>query len=405
MEIIRISPSGRVTVRAGRVFDGRSLIPGEGTDIVVSGGVIGEVRPSPPDPPPELSGAVKILDLREYTVLPGLVDCHVHLALDGDDFNKSLELWDHKDELAERIVADLERTLAAGIVAVRDGGDRESIGLEARDLAARGVVPGPRILASGAALRKKGRYGSFLGPGLPDGPPADAVEKMARRGVDQIKVLVSGVVSFKNYGRVGPVQFSEGELAGIVSAARRRGLKVMAHASSDEAVRMAVRAGADSLEHGYFISDQSLELLAGAGIPWVPTLAPVASQARGRHAARHSRQDREVIERTCQRQMRMVKKAAGMGIRIGAGTDAGAAGVRHGEGYMDEILLLEEAGLSREEILRAATSSGASILGLEKEMGMVGPGFRPYLIAVRGNPLDDLRHLANVAYMILPSAG
>ncbi len=405
MEIIRIFPSDSVTVRAGKVFDGHSPIPGESIDIVVSGGVIREVRPYPREIPPEPSGAAKILDLREYTVLPGLVDCHVHLALDGNDFNKSLELWSRKDRLEERIGADLERTLAAGIVAVRDGGDREGIGLEARDLVARGAMPGPRIRAAGAALRKKGKYGSFLGPGLPDGSLTDAVEKMARRGVDQVKVLVSGVVSFKNYRRVGSIQFAEEELAEIVSTAHSRGLKVMAHASSDEAVRMAVRAGVDSLEHGYFISDQSLEALAGAGIPWVPTLAPVANQVRGRPAARHSPLEREVIVKTYQRQQRMVKKAAGMGVRIGVGTDAGAAGVRHGEGFMDEILLLEEAGLAREEVLRAAAGSGSSILGLEREMGMVRPGFKPYLIAVRGNPLDDLRHLANVEFMILPSGG
>ncbi len=405
MKIINISNTDNIIVRAGRVFDGRGLIREKNVDIMISGGVIREVRTFAGEAPPDPGEGVEVLDLPEFTVLPGLVDCHVHLALDGKDFSRSLELWARKDLLEERIKSDLALTLSMGIVAVRDGGDRENIALAARDELAQGNTPGLRILASGAALGRRGKYGSFLGPGLDGESIPEAVENLARLGVDQVKVLLSGVVSFKNYRRVGPIQFSGDDLAGIVRSARGLGIRVMAHASSDEAVRMAVRAGVDSLEHGYFISEDSLEAMAGAGIFWVPTLAPVANQVRGSLADRYSPGEREVIERTFRRQQRMVKKASDLGVPIGVGTDAGATGVLHGRGLLDEITLLEEAGLSREEILRAATSGGASVLGLEKEMGMVRPGMRPYLIAVRGNPLEDLSHLANLEYMILPSRG
>lgn len=405
MKIINISNTDNIIVRAGRVFDGQGLIRKKNVDIMISGGVIREVRTFPGEAPPDPGEGVEVLDLLEFTVLPGLVDCHVHLALDGKDFSRSLELWARKDLLEERIKSDLALTLSRGIVAVRDGGDRENIALAARDELAQGNTPGLRILASGAALGRRGKYGSFLGPGLDGESIPEAVENLARLGVDQVKVLLSGVVSFKNYRRVGPIQFSGDELAGIVRSARGLGIRVMAHASSDEAVRMAVRAGVDSLEHGYFISEESLEDLARTGIPWVPTLAPVANQARGILAGRYTLSDREVIIKTCRRQQKMVKKAMDAGVRIGVGTDAGATGVTHGQGFLDEIFLLEEAGLSRQEILRAATSGGASILGLEKEMGMLRPGMKPYLIAVRGSPLDDLRSLAGVEYMILPSRG
>jgi len=405
LKIINISNTDNIIVRAGRVFDGRGLIREKNVDIMISGGVIREVRTFAGEAPPDPGEGVEVLDLPEFTVLPGLVDCHVHLALDGKDFSRSLELWARKDLLEERIKSDLALTLSMGIVAVRDGGDRENIALAARDELAQGNTPGLRILASGAALGRRGKYGSFLGPGLDGESIPEAVENLARLGVDQVKVLLSGVVSFKNYRRVGPIQFSGDDLAGIVRSARGLGIRVMAHASSDEAVRMAVRAGVDSLEHGYFISEDSLEAMAGAGIFWVPTLAPVANQVRGSLADRYSPGEREVIERTFRRQQRMVKKASDLGVPIGVGTDAGATGVLHGRGLLDEITLLEEAGLSREEILRAATSGGASVLGLEKEMGMVRPGMRPYLIAVRGNPLEDLSHLANLEYMILPSRG
>lgn len=405
MKIISISTGDIITLRAGRVFDGHCVIPGKGVDIVMAGGKIREVRPSTPDISPAPEEGAEVFDLREYTVMPGLIDCHVHLALDGVDFGRSLELWRQDRLLWERVGADLLRTMQRGIVAVRDGGDREGIGLSARDKVARGAVPGPLIKSSGTALGRRGKYGSFLGPGLQGVSIPGAVKDLARRGVDQVKVLVSGMVSFKNYRQVGPLQFEEEELREMVLEAHRLGIRVMAHASSDDAVRTAVRAGVDSLEHGYFVSEDTLKVMASAGIPWIPTLAPVAGQLRAPLKDRYSPGEREVIQRTYLRQQRMVKKASDLGVKIGVGTDAGATGVPHGDGFPDEILLLKEAGLTGEEILRAATSSGSAILGLEKEMGMVRPGLPPYLIAVRGNPVDDLEPLKKVEYMFLPSRG
>lgn len=405
MKTIGISAKDRIILRAGRLFDGHVVVPGECIDIVVEGGVITEIAPCLRGVPPAGPGGPALLDLRDYTLLPGLVDCHVHLALDGKDFQGSLDLWKQKDLLEQRIAGDLARTLSRGIMAVRDGGDREGIGLSVRNSVAMGTMPGPRIKAAGTALGKKGKYGSFLCPGLVGEKPGEAAKELASRGVDHVKVLVSGVVSFRNYRQVGSLQFSMGELEEIVTAAHGCGIRVMAHASSDEAVLMAVRAGVDSLEHGYFLSEQSLELLAKTGIPWIPTLAPVAGQAGERAGDQRSPGENEVIKKTYHRQQRMVKKAAGLGVRIGVGSDAGASGVLHGEGYMEEILLLEEAGLTRAEILRAATSTGAFILGLEKEMGTVRPGLKPLLIAVRGNPLENLNALKNVELMIIPSGG
>lgn len=404
MKTIAISSEDTVILRAGRLFDGHVVVPGECIDIVVEGGVIREIAPCPRGGATAGPGGTALLDLRDYTLLPGLVDCHVHLALDGKDFQGSLDLWKQKGLLEQRIAGDLTRTLSRGIMAVRDGGDREGIGLSVRNSLAMGTMPCPRIKAAGTALGRKGMYGSFLGPGLAGEKLGDSVKELAGRGVDHVKVLASGVVSFSNYRQVGGLQFSEGDMEEIVAAARGCGIRVMAHASSDQAVQIAVRAGVDSLEHGYFLSEQSLELMAKKGIPWIPTLVPVAGQAR-EQGHQPAPEENEVIKKTYQRQLRMVKKAAGMGVRIGVGSDAGASGVLHGEGFMEEILLLEEAGLTRAEILRAATSEGSFILGLEKEMGMVRPGLKPYLIAVRGNPLEDLNALKNIELMIIPSGG
>ncbi|MFZ5650555.1 MAG: amidohydrolase family protein [Bacillota bacterium] len=404
MKVISIPPGADMIIRAGRVFDGDAAIEGNNTDILITGGLIGEVRPCPHGSPAAAREGLQLLDLREYTVMPGLVDCHVHLALDGHDFHNAMAQWQQWDLLMERIRKDLAVTLDKGIIAVRDGGDREWIGLKARDEINREMA-WPRIRAAGTALRNPGKYGSFLGPGLNGEGIREAVDDIARRGADHIKVLVSGVVSFKEYRRVGDIHFTPGQLRELVSAARRRGLRVMAHASSDNAVRLAVEAGVDSLEHGYFLSRSTLEAMTEKDIPWIPTLAPVAIQARDPAKNRYSAGELEVITETYKRQQRIIKEASDMGVRLGVGTDAGASGVLHGKGYLEELLLLEEAGLAGEQVLRAATSVGAAILGLEKEMGMIRPGLPPHLIAVRGNPLEDLKALENVALMILPCRG
>lgn len=406
MKIISISKSTKMIIRSSKVFNGKSILTGKYVDIEINNGTIRKVRPVndnfPEQEPPE---GVELINLDKYTILPGLIDCHVHLALNGGNFNSSLSLCAKKDQPWHRIQENLSRTLSQGIVAVRDGGDRQCLGLMAKNIVQQGIAPGPRICATGMALGKKGKYGHFLGPGLEGKQIHNAVKNIANMGVDQIKVLVSGLVSFKVYRQVGNIQFTMDELKALVSAARHQKLKVMAHASSDKAAIMAVQAGVDSIEHGYFISEATLEKMAYNGISWIPTLVPMANQTRGYLQNSHSHEELLVIKKTYKRQQRMIKTAVQIGVKVGIGTDAGAVGVVHGKSFLNEILFYEEAGLSKEEILRSATRIGSSILGLENEMGWLQPGIPPYLIAVRGNPLHDLAALEKIDFMILPSSG
>ncbi|OAT80692.1 metal-dependent hydrolase family protein [Desulfotomaculum copahuensis] len=347
------------------------------------------------------TGAVRVLELPGCMLMPGLVDCHVHLALDGRDFNASRERWNDRAGVQELIGANLSAALERGITAVRDGGDLALAGLAARDTVAAGRPPGPLVLASGHALRRRGEYGSFLGPGLTPAELETAVDRLAGRGVDQIKVLVSGLVSFREYRRVGGPQFSAGELERIVNCAHSRGLKVMAHASGDEAVRLAVEAGADSIEHGYFVRRETLVQMAARGIPWVPTVVPVACQLQEGFCAQYSPAEKEVIRQTYRRQLQQIGLARQLGVMLGVGTDAGAGGVPHGRGYLDELLLYREAGLTPPETLLAATVNGAAILGAENVPGTIAPGKPARLIAVRGDPWRDTGALADVRYVII----
>lgn len=411
MKLIELSREERLVVKAGRMFDGTGSPAVSDVQVEVVEGKVRLIESRRPGsgqaagPDDRKGKSCRQIGGDEYTLLPGLIDCHVHLALDGCDFLATRGLWERPSALWPRVQSDLWNTLSCGVVAVRDGGDRAGIGWECRRRIVRGELQGPMLIASGRALRKEGKYGSFLGPGVKPDELTATVLKLAEEGVDQLKVLVSGVVSFKEYGRVGEVQFTPGELRQIVRVARSCGLRVMAHASSDEAVRSCIAAGVDSIEHGYFLSSESLQAMADQGIAWVPTLIPVAAQLRGKLREVHSPESLVVIEKTYRRQLEMVALAGELGVRLGAGSDAGAAGVLHGYGLLEELQLYQEAGLSREEILLTATRAAASILGRQDRLGVIRPGSPAFLLLVKGDPLKDIADLSGIAYVVKPVEG
>lgn len=400
MDLLKLGNFPEAVLRAGLLIDGTGGPPVGNATITIENGVVRHVSPT--------CGTllrtgrdVAEIDCSDLTILPGLIDCHVHLALDGIDFKGSLERWDQEEALPQHLAETLENTLCSGVVAVRDGGDRRLIGLRAHRLAGRAAVL-PLISATGGALRKKGGYGSFLGQGLAAPDVKTRVREMAAAGAAQIKVLVSGIVSFREYGKVGPLQFSREELALLIAEAHGLGLKVMAHASSDEGAALAVRCGVDSLEHGYFISEDTLTRMGEGGTAWVPTIIPVAAQTREPLQHYYTPPQLGIIERTYRRQQAMVDIAHRLGVTIGVGTDAGAGGVRHGLSYVEELKLLAEAGLPLTEVIRAATANGAGILGLGKQLGTVAPGMPAYLIGVRGNPLIDIDNLKKTETLFIP---
>ncbi|WP_449241118.1 amidohydrolase family protein [Desulfoscipio gibsoniae] len=412
MELIKIISTKNYIIKAGGIADymlgasGKSTANCPADRIYLEDGRIAAITKAT-DTPYKFTWPTRqtiSLDLHHLTLMPPLVDCHVHLALDGRDFSAARERWDHPGELDNEVGAQLCDTIRHGILAVRDGGDRPGIALRYRNRITDGELTGPVIRASGYALRKPQKYGSFLGRGTPAEMLDNALEQLTRQKVDQVKVLVSGVVSFKEYSRVGPPQYTAEELAAIVAGAHVRGLRVMAHASSDKAVALAVQAGADTIEHGYFLSRETLKLMAEKGIAWIPTVIPVAAQLTARpphsgdrHASQHSD---SVIARTVDRQLGMINEAHALGVTLGVGTDAGASGVRHGYSYWRELELYRQAGLAPREIIRCATINSARILNLN--WGRIAPGRSAAMIAVSGDPLENIDSLQNIAYAFQP---
>lgn len=344
---------------------------------------------------------LEVVSLPELTILPALIDCHVHVALDGVDFAAAVERWSDDNAWLGHVKLALNHSLDSGLVTIRDGGDNGKVGLRTKKLIEKGELEGPRIMACGQGIGKAGKYGSFLGPGISNAEEAcQLIDALKEQGVDWVKILVSGIVSFKDYGKIGAVQFTQRELNIITGHAHNLGLPVMTHASSDEAVDIGIKAGVDTVEHGYFVSTKSLANLAKKGIPWVPTVVPVANQLKGSTHLNHTIESQEIIKRTYELQLKKIKEAQTLGVSLGIGTDAGAGGVVHGYDYFRELELFAQAGLSPREVLKVATSTSAKICGLQEEIGSIEVGKKALLLGVRGNPFQDINVLRNIEFLL-----
>lgn len=399
MKLLRLNQESNMDLLPDYLWDGKNPELKPKMVVSIRQGRIKQVGPQSE----YLHSGTQQFHLPNLTLLPALIDVHVHLALDGHDFEASLSRWQDNHAMAELIKKELETTLEYGITVIRDGSDKAGWNLQAKNWVKNGYCLGPRIVATGKAIHKKGYYGSFLGP--PITTPADwpeILEDLIAAGSDQIKVIVSGLVTFRQWGEVGPLQFTLEELQALVKEAHKRGLKVMAHANSDAGVRQAVEAGADTIEHGYFVSEETLKRMAERETFWAPTVAAVANRLQSPKNDQYSPEERDIIKGTYELQIKKIARAHELGVRLIIGTDAGAPGVYHGLSYMDELSFFSQAGLRAYSILQAATNTAAMALGLETELGSVEPGKMPYLIAVAGNPLEDinaLRRLEMVFYI------
>jgi imidazolonepropionase-like amidohydrolase len=274
-------------------------------------------------------------------ILPGFVDCHVHMGLRNS---------------AESIGPALTAGRRAGITALRDAGDRDGQTLSAKK------DGWPILVPAGKAISFHGRYGGFLGHGISSIPEGlNFIGELAEQGAGVIKLILTGSMAFNKSARVsGPFIYRE-DIRRLTRAAHARGLKVMAHVNSDQAIREAVHGGVDSIEHGYFITDSTLEILASQGIAWIPTLSPLYYiGGKEKDAA-----TKIMIKGVLQGQLASLKKAVGMNVLIGVGTDYVPGGEPWPDNFRRELQLYHMAGLGWQEVIKAASFNGYKVLGLE----------------------------------------
>ena len=286
------------------------------------------------------------------------VDTHVHLSLGGDPLD------------------NVRRQLAAGVAVVRDAGDRDGLLDEVK------LPSSLEVIRTGPAIFKKGSYGSFLG----ENREFSLAEKIERSPSSFVKVIFTGMVSFDVYGEVGPQQWSFSELSEIVGMATSFGKKVMVHVNSDQACLEAVKAGVHSLEHGYFIAPETLEIMAEKGVYWTPTVAAMANQSRDPDN-RFSSAQLAIIEHNYKRHMEMIQFAHENGVKLTIGTDSGSYNVPHGSSFLREMEIFAESGIAVAEVWKIATTNGCGLLGLKGE---------PLLVLDQGMPLASLLDQAKI---------
>jgi imidazolonepropionase-like amidohydrolase len=324
------------------------------------------------------------VDWRSFTVLPPLADAHVHLFLSGrgDSDLRRRQLDPEPEEIFRHMEARIRRHRRRGVLAVRDGGDHGALALALRHRYAAQKRAGFVLRAAGHAWHRAGRYGGTFGRGLAENRCLAEAVAADGRGIDQVKIINSGINSLTDFGRQTPPQFDPDDLKAAVAEAHRRGLPVMVHANGKQPVAEALAAGCDSIEHGFFMGEANMGRMAAQGTVWVPTAGTMVGcldvLAAGSPEADGAR-------RLLDHQVAQLARARELGVPVAAGTDAGSPGVRHGRAMAVELALMTAGGYSFGETVRCAAANGARLLALERP-GALRPGAPADFFAVAGPP-------------------
>jgi len=395
-------------IQCGRLIDGIANSAQSQVTVLVEGGTIIDIQKGYTAG----SGTDKVINLQNKTVMPGLIDCHVHLESQGSK-NSLLETFTLPDaDIAYQASVYAKRTLMAGFTTVRDlGGSGVNISL--RKAIAHGLVDGPRIITAGRAISSSGghmdgsvgfRDDAFNHKFGPDDGVADgrdelikAVRLQIKRGSDVIKIASTGGVLDLSENGSG-ANFTVDEIKAVVETAKDYGLKVACHAHGAEGIKRAILGGVASIEHGTFMNEEDMELAKKYGTYYVPTIIAgksVADSAKivGFFPPVIARKAMEVgpqIQQT-------FAKAYKAGVKIAFGTDAGV--YAHGKNAM-EFQYMVEAGMPPMEAIKAATTSAADLLGITAKTGSISKGKFADIIAVDGNPLEDIKTMKNVRFVM-----
>ncbi len=373
-----------------KVFDGCGQVIDSGW-MLVEGDKISGIGSM--DQIPEEKPDTEIIDLSGQTLLPGLIDGHVHICLESSPDPLKTAGEQNEVPLALLTAGHAAQTLAAGFTTVRDLGGPNFVNIAVRNAVKTGHIPGPRIICAGQNICMTGGHGWRIGREA-DGPDEirRAVREQTRAGADQAKFMATGGV-LTEVGKPGQVQLTEEELQAGIDEAHRAGLKTSTHAKGLEGIRNAVRAGIDTIEHGDMLDDELIEQIIKKGIYVVPTLTAGANIIAKGTEGGVPEWAVEKARRTRPERLEILRKAKNAGIKIGYGTDAGTPFNYHGENAAEFIHLIKEVGFSPMEVLTLATSVNADMLGLGDTIGRLAKGYLADFIVVNGNPANDIEGL------------
>ena len=397
----------KTLIHAGKLIDGKSDRLQSRISIVVDGNTIADIQ----------EGFISsndfenYIDLRNHTVLPGLMDMHVHFG--GEYLSKAESPLKVEREM-EAILATQHAlvTFKSGFTTVRQVGDSGLVAISLRDAINAGKVIGPRIFAAGKTIATTGGHADptngkalddYAYPlpeqGVVNGPYEvyTAVRQRYKDGADGIKITVTGGVLSPAKSGDNP-QFTQEEVDAVVSAAKDYGMWVAVHAHGAEGMKRAIKAGVDSIEHGTFMDDEAMDLMIENGTYYVPTISA------GVWVAEKSKIDNffpEIVRPKAASVGPQIsgtfKKAHKRGVKIAFGTDAGVQ--KHGTNWKEFVYMVEN-GMSEMKAIQSATMETAKLLRIEDKLGSIEEGKLADMIAVKGNPLDDISILENIEVII-----
>ena len=394
-------------IQAGTLIAVAGQAPIKNATIIIRGSKIAEVRPGFVDVP-----GAEVIDLRTATVMPGLIDSHVHFGGLDDRLKARLEapFRDHEDE-AYTALLNARRTLLAGFTTVRDlGGDPRTI-LTLRDVIDEGEFAGPTIVAAGEMISVSGGHGDVNGlnrdlTGIYEPQTINicngaddcrrAVREQISLGADVIKFAATGGVLSNVPGGLNQ-QMMDDEMKAVVQTARSFGRKVAAHAHGVDGINAALRAGVDSIEHGTFTNDETFRLYRQTGAYYVPTLlAPSAALADGKRGALTPAQYAKA-QQAAGNAEKSLARAVREGVNIAFGTDSGVS--KHGDNAQ-EFALMVKAGMLPMAAIKAATVDAATLLGKAGTIGTIEAGKDADIVAVDGDPVANIRELESMDFVM-----
>ena len=397
----------KTLIHAGKLIDGKSDRIQSRMSIVVDGNAIEDIQ----------EGFISTndfdnyIDLRNHTVLPGLMDMHVHF---GGEYLSKAEAPLKMEREMEAILATQHAlvTFKSGFTTVRQVGDSGLVAISLRDAINAGKVVGPRIFAAGKTIATTGGHADptngkalddYAYPlpeqGVVNGPYEvyTAVRQRYKDGADGIKITVTGGVLSPAKSGDNP-QFTQEEVDAVVSAAKDYGMWVAVHAHGAEGMKRAIKAGVDSIEHGTFMDDEAMDLMIENGTYYVPTISA------GVWVAEKSKIDNffpEIVRPKAASVGPQIsgtfKKAHKRGVKIAFGTDAGVQ--KHGTNWKEFVYMVEN-GMSEMKAIQSATMETAKLLRIDDKLGSIEEGKLADMIAVKGNPIDDISILENIEVII-----
>lgn len=397
-----------VLVKCGTLIDCTGRAPVKDAAILIDGDVIKQVGPVATVKAPQ---GAEVIDLSGMFVCPGLMDAHLHTS-----FNGEADYWDIvlRQNTAFRALTSLRNVnadLSAGFTTVRTMGEKDHLDIDLRNAINRGIVPGPRIVASGQNITVTGGHADIslaiditcpqgLGGVIVDGPVEvrKAARQQIKAGADLVKLLVTGGV-MSEASVPGVQHMTTEEMRAAVEEAHRLGRKVAAHAQGCDGIKECLRAGVDTIEHGHILDREAVELMVERGTYYVPTFAATYWMNEGDIASRIPPYAAKKSREAAEAHLRSFALALERGVKIVCGTDAGSPGNRHGSNAV-ELEMLVKHGMSPMAAIMSATRVASECLGVSAKVGTLEARKLADLVAVRKDPLSDITTFKEAAFVM-----